>query len=154
MNPTLSRPHAVVTPRCPKCTDVMVEAQREPRVRSETVGRVATPSAPRFSLPVWRCPTCGIDRPRLDAPQPSASASGASLPESETGLYWSSRGHVLCREHAAAIGREEWITEGWAAAPPSRSRLSRVRLQCERCSPDQTAAVHLPQANGFRVPHP
>lgn len=44
----------------------MVPADREPRT-TEVIGlRVGNPPPPRTVLKVWRCTSCGIERPRFD----------------------------------------------------------------------------------------
>ena len=63
-------------------------------------------------------------------------------PFTPTGLYWSLKGHVVCREHAATIPEAEWKAEGWAPLPESSQGRSGTRYQCERCAPDHTAIIH------------
>jgi hypothetical protein len=44
----------------------MIEAVRESKIRHDVTARVGAPLPPRVELPVWRCDSCGIDRPRID----------------------------------------------------------------------------------------
>src|SRR5688500_14900193 len=110
----------------------MVAAERNPKVTS---------GAAR-SIPVWRCHSCAIDRPRVESPQRS-TVQRLAVPESDTGLYWSARGHVLCAEHATEVPSEDWAEGRWVAAPV-RTRLP---LQCEQCSPERTPVFHAPRAS-------
>jgi len=57
--------HKLVAPECPVCHHTMNAARREAQ-RANAPLRVGSPVPPRLSLPVWRCPDCGIDAPRLD----------------------------------------------------------------------------------------
>jgi|SRR5688572_11284355 len=121
-----SSPH-----RCPKCANVMVAAERQPEVSSDALPR---------SIPVWRCHTCAIDRPRLESP-PRLTEERLPLPESVTGLYWSARGHVLCGDHAMEIAAEEWTKARWVATPAT----TRLPLQCEQCSPQRNPVTRAPR---------
>jgi len=53
-----------VVPTCPRCQIPMQAAERESKRRDMSI-RVGDPSLPPIALPVFRCPTCGIERPRL-----------------------------------------------------------------------------------------
>jgi hypothetical protein len=64
------------------------------------------------------------------------------LPESQTGLYWSIRGHVACAHHAAEITASRWSSESWKFLPAISQGRHGQRYQCEYCSPEQTALVH------------
>jgi hypothetical protein len=62
------------------------------------------------------------------------------IPDSSTGLYWSFRGCVRCREHVTDIDDDRWCSDGWAPIPASSLDLHpRLCYQCQRCSSDGNA---------------
>jgi hypothetical protein len=62
-------------------------------------------------------------------------------PDSPTGLYWSIRGAVRCREHIQEIDDAHWEVERWAPVP-ERSQGFRGRYyQCEPCSQGRAVIV-------------
>jgi hypothetical protein len=61
-----------------------------------------------------------------------------SLAKSDTGLYWSIRGAVLCADHVRDIDADKWQSDGWSPLPESSQGPER-RYQCQRCSRDGTA---------------
>ena len=64
--PPQPRPHAgPVPPACDCGTSMLRGELRLPRPRA--VSRVGAPARPPQSLPVWRCPACGCQRPRIDS---------------------------------------------------------------------------------------
>lgn len=70
--------------------------------------------------------------------------------DSSTGLYWSIRGTVLCKQHADGLDDARWKVEGWEPLPDSSQGFHGSRYKCQRCSADGTALAY---ANG-RAPSP
>ncbi len=62
----------------------------------------------------------------------------SQLPTFSTGLYWSTRGHVACADHAAQIVNSRWAAEGWSPMPPSSQGFRGIRYKCDYCSPQRT----------------
>jgi hypothetical protein len=51
-------------PVCPRCQQPMTASERAPKRPDLLIGYESGARAP-LSLPVWRCPQCGIDRARF-----------------------------------------------------------------------------------------
>ena len=64
------------------------------------------------------------------------------VPESPTGLYWSIRGEVSCRDHACIIGDERFGRERWRPIPLTAVGRHGLRYQCQYCAPEGTPVVH------------
>src|SRR5688572_20273923 len=79
-------------------------------------GSGSPPHAPRT------CEHCGSEWwTRIPAP--------GHIPASETGLYWSIRGKVVCLEHAGQIDVVRWTDERWVPLPGSSQGFHRRRYQ-------------------------
>ena len=65
-------------------------------------------------------------------------------PESSTGLYWSNRGTVLCREHAFQQADQEWMDERWRPLPDSSQGIHGIYYQCQQCALNGNAIVRAP----------
>ncbi len=70
-------------------------------------------------------------------------------PDSPTGLYWSNRGSVLCRDHAFELSDAEWDDDRWQPMPPSSQGFRGVRYQCQVCAHDRAAIIHPPSHHAF-----
>lgn len=64
-----------------------------------------------------------------------------NITASPTGLYWSTRGHIVCRDHADEILDSRWAAEGWSVLPASSQGFRGMRYQCEKCAPDNRVIV-------------
>ena len=64
------------------------------------------------------------------------------LPESSTGLYWSIRGTVLCRAHAAELDSARWNAERWTPLPTTSQGARGFWYQCQRCAPTGAAFIY------------
>src|SRR5688572_21858415 len=74
---------------------------------------------------------------RLSRVSPSKSLESlavALVPPSPTGLYWNTRGHVRCEEHAREIERLRWDAEGWAPMQVASDPRDAI-YQCQKCRP-------------------
>jgi hypothetical protein len=63
----LQLPRRAAGPAPPSCDCGASMLRGELRIpRPRAVSRVGAPARPPQSLPVWRCPACGCQRPRIE----------------------------------------------------------------------------------------